>query len=323
MKTRLKKTFFALTLCCLLIGCRNEPPALMRIGTNTWPGYEPVYLGQDLGLFGDSRIRPVKLPSSTETMAAFRRKTIEAAALTLDEALTLAQFDDDFAIVLIADISNGADVLLGRPEAKSLKDLRGKRIGVETTAVGAYMLARALQQAGLKQDDVKVVGLGAHEHEASFRAGKIDAVVTFEPVRTRLLASGARLLFDSSRIPNEILDVIIVRRDYLKKHPAVVANFVRGWFRALSYMSERPSDAAEKMKGRLKLNAAEVLAVYRGLHLPDWEDNYLLLAGERPEVLDAAKKIQDVMLEYRLLLKRVDASKLIDREQVRKIYEQH
>jgi len=137
-----------------------------------------------------------------------------------------------------------------------------------------------------------------------------------------LMKAGARILFDSSQIPNEILDVMIVRREFLKKHPDVVANFVRGWFRALTYMEEQPNEAAEMMRGRLKLSASEVLAAYRGLNLPHREDNLRLLSGEQPKLLEPAKKVQDVMLEHRLLLKRVDTSRLIDRDMIGTLYEQ-
>lgn len=322
MSRRLITIFLAAAVCGMLSGCVKEKPPLMRIGTNIWPGYEPIYLAQELKYFKDDVVRPTEFPSATEEMVSFRNNAIDAAALTFDEALSLAQFDADFSIVLILDVSHGADVLLGKPSMKQLRDIKGKRIGVETTAVGAYMLARALQKAGVKQDEVKIVNLDRNEHEQAFRQGAVDAVVTFEPTRTKLMKAGARILFDSSQIPNEILDVMIVRREFLKKHPDVVANFVRGWFRALTYMEEQPNEAAEMMRGRLKLSASEVLAAYRGLNLPHREDNLRLLSGEQPKLLEPAKKVQDVMLEHRLLLKRVDTSRLIDRDMIGRLYEQ-
>lgn len=306
----------------LLSSCRSEPKAPMRIGTNIWIGYEPVWLAQDLKYFDTDSVKPVQFPSATTEMAAFRSKTIDAAALTLDEALTLAQFEPDFSIVLIVDISNGGDVILGRPEIKSMKDLRGKRIGAESTAVGAYTLARGLKKAGLKYEEVKVINLNENEHEAAFRGGTIDALVTFEPVRTKLLKSGARLLFDSSQIPNEIIDVIIVRKEYLKKNMDIVEQFINGWFRALTYMKEQPSDAAEKIKGRLKLNADEVSESYKGLRLPDRNEVLGMLSGANPPLLNAAKNIQTLMLEQHLLIKKNDVSILLDKDLLKKLYRQ-
>lgn len=303
-----------------IAGCAREPHAPLRIGTNVWPGYAPIYLAQGLNYFDADLVRPVAFPATTETIAAFRGKAIDAAALTLDEALTLAQFDAEFAVVLVADISHGADAIVGRTGLTSLTELRGRRIGLETTAVCAYTLARALQKAGLRQEEVTLINVNVNEQESAFGRGAVDAVVTFEPVRTRLLASGARLLFDSSQIPNEILDVVVVRTDYLRAHPDVVAGFVGGWFRALAYLKEHPDAAAEKMKGYLKLSAAEVLQSLKGLRLPDRDEVGGLLSGDAPRLLETARTLQRLMLEQRLLIKKTDVSPLFDRESAKTLY---
>jgi NitT/TauT family transport system substrate-binding protein len=306
----------------LLVSCKVEPRAEMRIGTNIWPGYEPIWLAHGMNYFGTDLIQPVPFLSTTDASSAFRNRMINAAALTLDEALALAQFDSDFSIILVVDISDGADVVLGKPGMRSMKDIRGKRIGVETTAVGAYTLTRALQLAGLRYEDVKVVNINVDGHEEAFKQGTIDAVVTFEPVRTRLLATGARLLFDSSRIPDEIFDIIIVRNDFLQKHPDLVRQFIDGWFNALAYMREHPSDAAEKMKVRMKLSAAEVIASYKGLKLPERGMNKKLLSGDRPLLLDSAQKLENIMIDRHLLYKRIEHAKLVDRKSIEKLYKE-
>ena len=63
--------------------------------------------------------------------------------------------------------------------------------------------------------DIKIVFLGVSEHERAFKNGKVDAVVTFGSARTKLLAAGAKQLFDSSQIPGEIVDVLIVSEDVI------------------------------------------------------------------------------------------------------------
>ena len=98
--------------------------------------------------------------------------------------------------------------MLARPELKELKDIKGRRVGVESGALGAYVLARALQIAGLNRTDISVVSIPVPEQEQAFQGRRVDAVVTMEPNRTRLLAQGARQLFDSSQIPGEIVDVL-------------------------------------------------------------------------------------------------------------------
>lgn len=188
------KIFSVLFLVSIVIfnGCNNvyDHHEVLRIGTNIWPGYEFLYLARNLGLFKEKPVKLVELTSSTDVMRAFRNNSLEAAALTLDEALLLAQYESQFYIIIVTDFSHGADVIIAKPEIKTIKELKGKTIGVENTALGAFMLSRALEKSGLKRSDVNIVSLDISEHENSFINDHIDAVVTFEPVSSRIRSKG-------------------------------------------------------------------------------------------------------------------------------------
>jgi len=210
-----------------LVGCGGEPAPPLPIGTLVWPGYEPLYLARDLGYFEDRSVRLVEYPSNTEVIRAFRNRAIDGAALTLDEALRVAQGGFGLRVVLVMDISHGGDVILGRPEMHTVRDLAGRRVAVDTGTVAAYVLARALALNGLTFSDVKVVHVDYSEHAAAFRAGRVDAIVNAEPLRSELLASGASLLFDSIAIPGEIVDILAIRSDYLEAHGTNVTWLLR------------------------------------------------------------------------------------------------
>jgi NitT/TauT family transport system substrate-binding protein len=280
----------------------------LRVGTNVWPGYEPLYLARDLDYLSDSEVRLVEYSSSSQVIRAFRNGAIDAAALTLDEVLRLSQ--DGFAprVVLVMDISDGGDVIIGPSHCNNLNDLKQQRVGVENTALGAYILSRALTMAGMTEQDIIAVPLEANEHEGAFLAADVDAVVTFEPARSRLLKQGNKVLFDSSRIPGEIVDVLVIRDQYLNSTSTKLNYLVRQWFRALEYFQSQQHDAARRIAKRLQLTPEEVLDSYAGLRLPDQQENRrLLLAGDNaePELLASARLLDRVMREHGLLQKSV------------------
>lgn len=282
----------------------------MRIGTSVWPGYEPLFLGRSLGYFDKTPVQLVELNSASEVIRNFRNGAFEGAVLTLDEALLLADRGTDIGLVLVLDVSHGGDVILGRPELTTVGDIKGKRVGVEHTALGAYVLSRATEIAGLRVDELTVVPVEISEHEAAYNQKKVDAVVTFEPVRTRLIAAGARILFDSRQIPGEIVDVLVIRHDYLEKHTAEVKKLLDGWFRALDYLRSNPQDAAVRIAGRMKLSPAEVLESYKGLRLPDRAENRSLLGGPHPSLPATTERLAGTMLERKLLHKEADVKSL-------------
>ncbi len=294
----------------VIVACSPSPPQPLHIGTNVWPGYEPLYLARELGYFDDQPVHLVEHAAATEVIRAFRNGIIEAAALTLDEVLLLAQHGQNPRIVLVMDFSQGGDTLIAQTAISKLDDLRGRRIGVENTALGAYMLKRTLDHAGLEHTDVDIVSLPVDKHQRAFLSGQVDAVVTFEPVRSKLLKQGAVELFDSSRIPGEIVDVLVVREAYLNRQPKVVEAMLEGWFKALGYYDSDATASAAIMARRQGMSAEEFLDSLDGLHIPSLQENLEQLNGPSPALHTTASRLQRVMLDHNLQNKRVDLDRL-------------
>jgi NitT/TauT family transport system substrate-binding protein len=189
----------------LLAGCTDSTEQSLRLGTNVWPGYEPLYLARHRGDLTKDKVHLVEFSSSSQTIQAYRNNLIDAAALTLDEVLLLLESGETPKIILVMDISNGGDVIIGQSDMTSLADIKGKNVGVENGALGAYMIARALEIAGLDRKSINIVPLDVNEQKKAFLQHKIDAVVTFDPVSSNLIKSGGQLLFDSSQLPVKLL----------------------------------------------------------------------------------------------------------------------
>ncbi len=304
------QTGITMLLVWLLSACNPlsgiEPP--LRVGTNVWPGYEPLYLARKLNTWQDAPIRLVEFNSSTDVMRAMRNGALEAAALTLDETLGLLQDGMKLRAILVMDFSNGGDVLLARPGINTVEQLRGKRVAVENSAVGAVLLEGALQSAGMSANDINVVSCTAGEHEQCYQ--QADALVTFEPVKTRLLKQGAKLLFDSSRIPNRIVDVLVVTEDAISRHPKTLQKLLQGYFFAREYMDSQPTKAAAMMGPRMGLQTDEVIKAFDKLRLPDLDENRRLLSAKPPGLQAIAEDMMQRMLQHGLLKQQLDVSHL-------------
>jgi len=177
---------FTWGLILLFAGCTaTEDP--LRIGTIPWPGYELIHIAESLHYPEMKQVRIIEQANATQTSQSIRNGVIDAAMLTLDETLNLMQDGDDLRIVLVVDISNGADVVMVRPGIRDLQAVRGLRVGAENSAIGAVMLDALLTAAKLELSDIQLVPLSVNEHVDAFRDEKVDVIVTFDPVRTELL----------------------------------------------------------------------------------------------------------------------------------------
>lgn len=295
-----------------LNGCDKDRTPLLRVGTNLWPGYAPLYLARSQGLLDTASIRLVELPSATQVMHELRNDNLEAAALTLDETLSLLAEGLDLRVVLVLDFSAGGDVLMAPPGVDSLKALKGRRVGVEGSAVGAIMLDSALQAGGLSIEEVEVVPVTLDRQLVAFRSGEVEAVVTFEPIRTKLLASGALILFDSSRIPGRIVDVLVVREGALSTHEEPLRALIQGHFEALEQLRREPVVAATRMAPRLGLSPDELLAAFAGMELPGLRRNRALFSVSPSPLEETTASLASLMLARGLLAQPISATHLFD-----------
>jgi NitT/TauT family transport system substrate-binding protein len=295
-----------------LTSCEPQVSPPLKLGSNLWPGYEPLYLARELGYYANSIIQLVSYPAITEVSRAFRNGDLDIAALTLDETLVLAETNPEVRVILVTDVSNGADVIMAKPGIHSLKDLKGKRIGAESTALGAYMLVRALEKGGVRLQDVQLVSLGTTEHEGAFKQGLVDAIITFEPTRSKLLEQGANIIFDNSQIPGEIVDVLVTRQSVLEHRQDGLNQLLASWFRALEYHAQNPQDGAQRMARRQEATPQDFLAALKLLKIPSLPENQKMLSQNDQSFLQGSRRLAELMVEKKLLKQPIPPETLLD-----------
>jgi NitT/TauT family transport system substrate-binding protein len=284
-----------------LIGCSREAETALRIGTNVWIGSEPLYLARELGGLDPGVVQLVEYPSASEVLRAYRNQAIDGMVISLDELFGLAVDGLQPRIILVVDVSNGADVVVGRPGMRSVRDLKGKAVAVESGALGAFVLSRALALNGMQAGDVNVVRLESNEQPGAFEKGQVDGAVTFDPYRVQFLRAGAKTLFDSTQIPGEIVDLLAVRATVLEKRPKAIRALLSGWFGAIDYMQHDPQDAARRMGIRQQTSGEQFLEAQQGLHVPSREENLRMLGGATPELVVNGRRLMALMVDAKLL----------------------
>ena len=289
----------------LLAGCSEKPEQRIKVALNSWPGYEPLFLAQEMGFFGELPPKLIRVQANTDTVKALKSGILDAAALTM-EVLRLAQDNPDMTVFLVLDVSDGGDAIVGQKGIASMADLKGLRIGVEAGALGAYVLSRAIELTpGLELADLEIYPVSYKNHEEVFANGEVDAIVTFEPVKSRLLERGGTTLFDSSQIPGEIVDVLVVRNEVARARPEAFRAIVEGWFSAMAYIERQPKMAFAKMATYEKISASLFEAGYRSMRFPSLEENRRLLASGKPAIVDSVGNVKANLLNNRILVKDV------------------
>lgn len=300
-----------LTLAALpgaLAGCAGRENLVL--GIHPWIGYESLHIARDFGWL-PARVELRQGQTAGDSLAGLVSGQLDAAALTLDEVLSARSAGVPLIVVLVFDVSAGADVLLVRPEISHLAGLANKRIGVENSAVGELVLHQALERAGLGLQDVTVVDLSPDRQVEAWRSGRIDAVVSYEPTASRLKAEGAVSLFDSRQMPNKIFDVLAIRRDRVEAREDVLRALLIAHFRALQHLRSNREDALYRIATRQGIDIAAARRALAGVILPDLAGNRLYFA-DGSDLEAAARRLNQVMVGHGLLAQPDSLANLFD-----------
>ena len=314
--TRISQSYL-LASCALLFtlfvqsGCAPDDRPALRVGASVWPGYEPLFVAESFGFLDARLVKPIEFPSNVDVIRAYRNGVLDVAAVTADEALMIAYTDPgSHRVLLVVDYSNGADVIVAHGEFADMAELRGRRIGAEANAAGTMILVRALALSGLSMRDIQFVPIPLEDHESAFARGSVDALVTFEPRRSRLLAKGAKEVFSSAQIPGEVIDVLLARESLIGDRPEQLRHLVDAWFAAVTKIQDEPSESAPRAAAHQGVAPEEFLLALAGLQLLDRDDNRRLMeSGELREQLD---RLGQIMTAAKLLPAAPDGALLID-----------
>ncbi len=306
-------TLLVLSMAFFLTACEHQSTQTLKVGISPWPGYEPLVLAAEKRYFGDSNIRIIRFATPTESYRALRDGIIDVAAFTADEVFHYAEVRDKPRIFLVVDISNGADAIVAKKEIRSIDDLKGKRLGVEGSALGDYVVQRALDfsKQGLISSQIKLKNVEINFQEKAFLDNEIDAAVTYEPSKSLLLKAGGHVLFDSSQIPNEIVDVIVTNDKTIEERSPELVNLAKGWFKALSYIYAHYEQTMQKMSRHETTSVEEFQKGYEDLIIPTKEENIKMLA-QNGSLLEPMQKLSTLMYAKGSLEKVIDVRPLLD-----------
>jgi NitT/TauT family transport system substrate-binding protein len=192
------------------------------------------------------KIKLTQVNDYVESINQYTAGQFDACVMTNMDMLTIpAAGGVDSTALIAGDFSNGNDGVVLKGKGKTLADLKGQKVNLVELSVSHYLLVRALSSAGMRERDLKVINTSDADVVAAFATPSSTAVVTWKPQLSAVLAvPDAQLVFDSSKIPGEIIDLMVVNSAVLNANPKLGKALVGAWYETMAVMSK--NDAAAK-----------------------------------------------------------------------------
>lgn len=251
----MKKTMF-LAAVALATSVSGAASAAERcsIAWSHYTGWEPAGFIQDSGIakkwgtkYGVD-LEFTLIGDYIESVNQYTAGAFEGVTVTNMDGLTIPAVGGvDTTALVVGDFSNGNDgILINGKDDVSVKDLQGSDVKLVELSVSHYLLARALEKEGLSERDLTVVNASdADLGSLISTSSKGDAFVTWNPIlQTGRNVPNINMVFDSSDIPGEIVDTIMVRTDLNENCKKAVTG---AWYEAMSAMASNSEGAIEFM----------------------------------------------------------------------------
>jgi NitT/TauT family transport system substrate-binding protein len=220
----------------------------------------PYFVAVERGFFKEQNIEAemVRLIGGPPNVAAMITNQIDAAAVLVTiEGMNANLKKPGVAMYISVNSQNKTYqmeqfVVRRGLEAKTIADLRGKKIMSAPGPANVTMAKAALAAVGLKEGDYSLDQLDMGQHVNAMTAGTFDAGYTLEPNASTMRKLGVATTIESGVIAHYVLGDpeanafvggCALTSDFIKARPDVARRFTAAWEKAVRLINEHPAEA--------------------------------------------------------------------------------
>ena len=242
MKNLLTMTAMAL---CLATGATAQERTEFKVAWSIYVGWMPWGYLEDSGIMDKWAdrygidVEIVQINDYVESINQYTAGAFDGVTATSMDTLSIpAGGGVDTTALIVGDYSNGNDAVIIKGDG-DLASLAGKPVNLVELSVSHYLLARALDSVDLAEIDLGgVINTSDADMIAAFSTDDVEAVVTWNPLVSSILEQpNATKLFDSSNIPGEIIDLMVVNTETLEANPDFGKALVGAWYEVMGLMA--------------------------------------------------------------------------------------
>ena len=239
---------------------KKADPVTLRLGYFPNVTHASAIAGIEKGIFADNLGPNVDLKTSifnaggAATEALFSG-AIDATFIGPSPSINAFAKSKGEAIRVIAGATSGGAALVVKPEINSAADLKGKKVATpqlgntQDVAARAWFLSQGLKTDTQGGGDVGIKPQDNSQTLDTFKQGLISGAWVPEPWATRLVKEGGgKVLVDERSLwpgGQFVTTQLIVSTSFLKAHPDVVENLLRGHIAATDWVNANPAEAQD------------------------------------------------------------------------------
>ncbi|HTO51339.1 MAG TPA: ABC transporter substrate-binding protein [Burkholderiales bacterium] len=224
----------------------------------------PVFVAQDRGFFKDERIdvEIIRLIGGPPNVSGLITNQIDASSVLVTIEGMNANLKKPGVAMYISLNGQNAQyqmeqfVVRRGVNARTLADLKGKKIMSAPGPANVTMAKAVLAAVGLKEGDYTIDQLDMGQHVNAMTAGTFDAGYTLEPNAAVMRKNGVATTLEAGVIAKYILGDPtanawvgggVISTDFMKGRPDVARRYANAWLRAIDFINSNPKEARKSL----------------------------------------------------------------------------
>ena len=308
-----------LAMSAIMLAAPARAEAPLKIGYSDWPGWVAWQVAIDKGWLKEAGVdADFQWFDYVASMDAFSAGKLDGVTVTNGDALVMGGSGTKSVMIMVTDYSNGNDMIVAKPGIKSLKELKGKKIGVEMGFVDHLLLLNGLEKNGMTEADVNLVNVATNNTPQVLASGDVDAIGAWQPSSgaAMKLVPGARPVYTSADEPGLIYDTLTVSPTSLASRRADWVKLVKVWNKVVAYINDPATqpDALKSMSARVGLTPAQYKPLLGGTKLLTLEEGAKVFekADGFGSIYGSSKISDDFNVKYKVYGEAQDVDSYID-----------
>ena len=225
-------------------------PVTLRLGLLANITHAPALVGIQKGFFtknlGSNKLTTTVYNSGTQETTAILAGQLDAAYVGPNPAINAFQKSGGSAIKIISGAATGGASVVVKPSITSAAGLKGKTVdtpslgNTQDVAVRYWLKQNGLATTTTGGGDVTIKPTNPNSNAVlQFQSGQIAGASEPSPYDVEMVKDGGKVLFTEPGVTT----LLIVTQSFLKAHPAVVSDLLKGQIEANDYIAKDPSAA--------------------------------------------------------------------------------
>jgi len=212
---------------------------VVRLGNLKFAHYGAVSYMKEIGPSCGIRVEEHMFAKGPDVMQAILAGELDTGATASEAAI--AGRANGAPIYIVAGFAKGGARLVARPDAgiKSIKDLKGKKVGVTRGGIHEVLLSAELAQHGLSWSDspgkdVQVIFLAFADLNQALLGKNLDAIMQSEPQSSQAINKGfgVEIMKPYDTPIGAPVRTLVMSEKFYKERPAVAAKFMQCFVKA-------------------------------------------------------------------------------------------